>query len=67
LPAAWVWWALLLTGTGLRAEDKPQYEAGETKVPQAKADEPVAASVSVSAAVTYLEQGNRLWSDSRGT
>ena len=58
--------ALLLTGTGLRAEDKPQYEAGETKVPQAKADEPVAASVSVSAAVTYLEQGNRLWSDSRG-
>lgn len=67
---------LLVAGIFARAADepaaakpptvKPQYEHGEIRVAGARADEPVAARLSVSAAAAYLEQGNTAWNGARG-
>ena len=44
------------------ADNKPQYEIGETQIPHATPDEPVLAEVSVNKAQVYLELGARAWS-----
>lgn len=47
------------------AEDKPQYEFGDIKIPQASAAEPLRTDVSVEQALKYLEQGATAWNGAR--
>ena len=49
----------------VQAADQPQYENGEIKIPAAKADEAKLEKVSVSKALSYLEQGSLAWSAQR--
>lgn len=48
-----------------RAEDKPQYEFGDIRIPQASAAEPVRSEVSVEHALRYLDQGAAAWNGAR--
>lgn len=47
------------------AQERPQYEFDEQKVPQARADEPTLPELSVAKAVEHLEMGTKLWTNSR--
>ncbi|MFO0902027.1 MAG: hypothetical protein U0939_03450 [Pirellulales bacterium] len=47
------------------AQDKPQYELGDVKVPAAKADEPIRGALSLEKAVEHLEAGTKAWSGVR--
>ena len=56
--------ALLIFGAASvgAADNKPQYEIGETQIPHATPDEPVRTDLSVNKAQVYLELGARAWS-----
>lgn len=56
---------LIMFPATLLAGDKPQYEFESIKVPPASADEPKRDSVSVKAAVEYLDHGAKAWSGAR--
>lgn len=56
------WFTLLAFSIPVvHAEDKPQYEFGEIKIPQASAAEPLRSQVSIEHAPRYLDQGAAAW------
>ncbi len=71
MPAFWwsiaLWMVLCLPALLPAAEKtpRPQYQHGAITIPAASAQEPKRESLSLPAAIDYLEKGNRAWTGSR--
>lgn len=63
------WMSAAVLAVGLvrttAADDRPQYEHGEIRIPQASADEPLREEFSLPLAVNYLEQAAEAWTGAR--
>lgn len=64
--SCWVCWGVgLAFAATAGAQESPQYEFGEIRIPAATADEPVRSEFSLPLATAYLEQSAAAWNGAR--